>query len=353
MTDSANTVLITGNQGYIGAELTRYLRDRSYGVVGLDTMYYTECHGSSNAVGATKQIVKDIRDLAPNELDGVRAVVHLAGLSNDPLGDLSPALTQEINHVASVKLARFAKEREVERFIFASSCSVYGIAATDCALSETSPIRPVTEYAKSKALVERDVGAMADARFHPVFLRNATVYGPSSRLRLDLLVNNLLAWACVSGKIMVMSDGTPWRPLLHISDFCQAVLAVLEAPLSKVSNQIFNVGRNEDNLRVSEVAEIVRRTVPGTTVEILSRVSSDERTYRVNFDKITGALPHFKPVHTVHGGIEQLYRDYLRLGLVKEDLDAPRFFRVRWMKHLMATGRLNKELRWTTECEPA
>lgn len=339
-------VLVTGNRGYIGVELTQFLEAQGYRVVGLDSMFFDGCEADRLDGGLERQIAKDIRNVEAKDLDGVQAVVHLAGLSNDPLGELSPTLTGEINHLASVRLAKLAKQEGVERFIFASSCSVYGMAADERPIAEDGAINPLTEYAKSKAWVERDVATLAEGAFHPVFLRNATVYGASARLRLDLVVNNLVAWAYLTGKVAIMSDGTPWRPLLHIRDFCRAVLAVLEAPAHLVSNQTFNVGRNEDNHRVRDIAQVVRAVVPGSAVEILNKTSSDERTYRVNFSKIVTTLPNFKAECSLRQGVEELYERYQRYGLVREDLDTAKYFRVRWIKRLLNEGRLNRELRW-------
>lgn len=339
-------VLVTGNQGYIGVELTRFLEAQGYRVVGLDSMYFDGCDVARPANGIEKQIRKDIRDVDAKDIYGVQAVVHLAGLSNDPLGELSPSLTGDINHRASVRLAQLAKQQGAERFVFASSCSVYGMAADERPITEEGTINPLTEYAKSKALVERDLAPLADGSFHPVYLRNATVYGTSSRLRLDLVVNNLVAWAYLTGKVAIMSDGTPWRPLLHVRDFCRAVLAVLEAPAHLITNQTFNVGRNEDNHRVRDIAEVVQAVVPGSTVEILNKTSSDERTYRVDFSKIVNRLPNFKAECSLRQGVEELHESYQRFGLVREDLDTAKYFRVRWINRLLSEGQLNLQLRW-------
>ncbi|TAL10198.1 MAG: SDR family oxidoreductase, partial [Nitrospirae bacterium] len=232
----SGTVLLTGNCGYIGAVMAKFLAAHSYKVVGLDSRYYVEC--DQQPCGApVVQIAKDIRDLAARDLDGVDAVVHLAGLSNDPLGELRKDLTGAINLDASVTLAKLAKQARVPRYVFASSCSVYGIASNETPLDEHSPVNPITEYAKSKALVEQEVGRLADAGFHPTFMRNATAYGYSPSLRLDLVVNNLVAWGYLTGKIAIMSDGTPWRPIVHVEDICRSVLAVLQAPADKVHNE--------------------------------------------------------------------------------------------------------------------
>ena len=341
----SGTVLLTGNCGYIGAVMTKFFVERSYKVVGLDSRYYIEC--DQQPCGApVVQIAKDIRDLAARDLDGVDAVIHLAGLSNDPLGELRGDLTREINLAASVALAKLAKQAHVPRYVFASSCSVYGIASNEAPLDESSLVNPITEYAKSKALVEQEVGRLADAGFHPTFMRNATAYGYSPSLRLDLVVNNLVAWGYLTGKIAIMSDGTPWRPIVHVEDICRSVLAVLQAPADKIHNECFNVGRNEENFQVRDIAEMVKDVVPGCKVDIRNTSSSDERTYRVDFSKFADRFPESALQWTLRRGVEELYAAYQKFGLAPVDLESTRYFRVRWIRQLIQAQRLDSNLRW-------
>ncbi len=339
-------VLVTGNNGYIGPVMTRVLQQAGHAVTGLDSQYFAECRFFPPDSLPSRQIVKDIRGIGERDLEGVSGIIHLAGLSNDPMGEINHELTHDINHHASVRLAEKARSVGVERFIFASSCSLYGIAPGDRPLSEEGTLNPVTAYAKAKAGVEEEVAKLADDRFHPVFMRNATVYGVSPLLRLDLVVNNLVAWACFTGKVSIMSDGTPWRPIVHVEDFCRAFLATLEAPVEKIHNEHFNVGRNEENFQIKEIAERVREVVPGCEVEILNKTGPDERTYRVDFSKIRDALPAFKPSWNLTRGIEELYRAYRDFRMTPEDFQSARYFRVRWIRHLLETGQLDADLHW-------
>jgi nucleoside-diphosphate-sugar epimerase len=272
--------------------------------------------------------------------------MHLAGLSNDPLGDLNPELTFEINHRASVKLAQLAKEAGVQRYIFSSSCSNYG-AAGDNWINENSALNPVTPYGQSKVMVERDVMPLADASFSPTFLRNATAFGVSPRLRFDLVLNNLVAWAFTTGRVFIKSDGTPWRPIVHIEDISRAFLAVLEAPRDQIHNEIYNIGRTEDNYQVRELADIVHDTVPGCVIEYDPDGGPDKRCYRVNFDRVTKLLPSFKPVWDARKGAQELYEAYQRVGLKLEDFEGDRYKRIAQIKHQMRAGRLGDDLRWT------
>jgi nucleoside-diphosphate-sugar epimerase len=322
------------------------LREKGYGVVGLDSAYF---RGSEfiTMPPVNRQILKDLRDVEEKDLEGIDSVIHLSGLSNDPLGELNKDLTVRINSTASCKLAELAKKSGVRRFLFSSSCSVYGIAQNDIPLTELGTLNPVTEYAKSKAFVEENLFAMADSGFHPTCLRNATVYGFSPSLRLDLVVNNLTAWGYLTGKIAIMSDGTPWRPIVHVRDLVAAFLAVLEGPSEKVHNQCFNVGRNEENYQVKDIAEIVHQVVPNCRVEILNTTSSDERTYRVDFSKFAKTFPNSGLKWTVRDGVQELYSAFRDFGLKKEDLDDKKYFRVRWIKYLLESKNLNSDLLWT------
>jgi nucleoside-diphosphate-sugar epimerase len=288
---------------------------------------------------------EDIRDVTPEDLEGFDAIIHLAALSNDPLGDLDPMLTDEINHVASVRLAEAAKRAGVRRFIFSSSCSNYGAAGEDM-LSETSAFNPVTPYGRSKVDTERDVSRLADKSFSPTFMRSATAYGVSPRLRFDLVLNNLVAWAYTTGEVMIKSDGTAWRPVVHIEDISRAFLAVLEAPLEAVHNEAFNVGRTAENYRVSELAEIVRDTVPNCKITYAAGGQPDTRCYRVDCNKIVRRLPAFEPKWTARRGAKELYGAYRSYGLELKDFEGPRYKRVAHLKMLMDTGQLDSGLRW-------
>ena len=343
-------VLVTGHKGYIGTILVPMLLEQGHDVTGLDSDLYENCTFGQELDGVPKiheipEIKKDIRDITPNELHGFDAVMHLAALSNDPLGNLNPDLTFEINHRASVRLAELAKRAGVSRFIFSSSCSNYGAAGDDM-IDESGAFNPVTPYGQSKVLVERDVSALADDGFHPTFLRNATAYGVSPRLRFDLVLNNLVAWACTTGKILIKSDGTPWRPLVHIEDISRAFVAVLHAPVEKIHNEAFNVGRNEDNYRIRQVAEIVKDVVPGCEIEYADNAGPDKRNYRVDCSKIARTLPEFQPQWNVRKGAVELYEAFRRAKLVPEDFEGPRYKRIDHIKRLIETGRLNETLRW-------
>ena len=282
-------VLITGHMGYIGTMLTPMLEDAGYEVVGMDSDLYRDCT-YGNAPPNAPSLMKDIRDAQVEDLIGFEALIHLAALSNDPLGNLDPDLTYEINYLASVRLAEVAKEAGVKRFLFSSSCSTYG-AAGESVLDEMATFNPVTPYARSKVLTEQAVAKLADDRFSPVFLRNATAYGVSSRLRFDLVLNNLVAWATTTGRVYLKSDGTPWRPIVHIEDISRAFIEVLEAPIEVVHNQAFNVGQTSENYRISELAEIVQETVPGCRIQYAEGAGPDKRSYQVDCSKLAQALP--------------------------------------------------------------
>ncbi len=316
-------------------------------VVGLDSNLF---EGSifGGGIREIPELKKDIRDVEASDLEGFEAVLHLAGLSNDPLGNLNPYLTYEINHTASVRLARLGKTVGVERFIFSSSCSNYGAGGQDW-LNEESTFNPVTPYGTSKVAVEQDVSQLADDNFSPTFLRNATAYGVSPRLRFDLVLNNLVAWAFTTGQVYIKSDGTPWRPIVHIEDISRAFIAVLHAPREVVHNQAFNVGRNEDNYRIRDLAEIVRQTVPDCRIEYAPDAGPDKRCYRVDCSKIANTLPEFQPQWNARKGAEELYRAYQKIGLTLEEFEGPKYKRIAHIQNLLKAGQIDKTLRWQTK----
>lgn len=342
-------VLVTGHLGYIGSVMTPLLLHDGFEVVGLDSDLYRACT-YGRGLPRVPQLIKDIRDVVQADLEGFDAVVHLAGLSNDPLGDLDPALTYEINHKATVRLARLAKKAGVERFVFSSSCSTYG-AAVEEFLTEEAAFNPVTPYGESKVLAERDLADMADYNFSPIFLRNATAYGMSPRVRFDLVVNNLTAWAHTTGKVHLKSDGSAWRPLVHVRDISLAFIAALRAPRERVHNEAFNIGQTAENYRIRQVARLVGEVVPGSSVEFAEGASADKRNYFVNCEKAQRVLERFRPTWTVRKGIEELYAAYQELGLALEEFEGDRYQRIGHVRKLLASGALGRDLRWREEAQ--
>jgi nucleoside-diphosphate-sugar epimerase len=338
-------VLITGHEGYIGSVMAPWLAAAGIEVHGLDSGLFAGCDFGAQPPAIPARRL-DLRDVGPADLEGFDAVVHLAAISNDPLGNLNPRCTYQINHEASVRLAELARGAGVSRFLYSSSCSVYGAASPDDVLDESAAFSPVTPYAESKVWVERDVARLASDGFSPVFLRNATVYGVSPRLRGDLVVNNLVGWAFATGRVLLKSDGSPWRPLVHVEDLCRAFLAVLQADRERIHGQAFNVGRTGENYRIAQVADMVREVVTGSRIDFEAGAGPDPRCYRVRFDKLETMIPEYQPCWTVRTGVEELERAYRKHGLRSQDLEGSRFLRIRRIQEHLAQGRLDAELRW-------
>jgi nucleoside-diphosphate-sugar epimerase len=339
-------VLVTGHRGYIGAVLVPMLIEAKHELTGLDTDFFAGCD-FNGGLAHVPAIHKDLRDVLAADLKGFDAVIHLAALSNDPLSDLNPECTYEINHRASVRLAGLSKKAGVPRFLFSSSCSLYGLAAGADFLTEDAPFNPVSPYGESKVLVEKDVSRLADDNFSPTYLRNSTAYGVSPRLRADLVVNNLVGFAYTTGEVLIASDGTPWRPLIHVEDICRAFLAILQAPRELVHNQAFNVGQTEENYQIRDVASMVEEIVPGSRVKYAKGGGPDLRCYRVNCDKIARTLPEFRPQWTVRRGIEQLYNAYRDRALTVEEFTGTHYVRLKHLSALLGTSRLDSSLRWS------
>jgi nucleoside-diphosphate-sugar epimerase len=339
-------VLLTGHNGYIGSVMVPVLQAAGHAVVGLDTFFFEDCSLGAEDSEPVPVLRKDIRDIKVSDLEGFDAIAHLAALCNDPLGDLHPEWTHEINHQASVQLASMARDAGVKRFLYASSCSMYGAAGGDAVLSEEAPLRPLTAYAISKVRTEEDVSKIATESFSPVFMRNATAYGLSPRLRADVVLNNLVCWAHTTGRIRILSDGTPWRPIVHVQDISRAFAAVLAAPRASIHNQAFNVGANGENYQVREIAEIVRATVPGCTIEYAAGAGPDPRSYRVDFGKLSRTFPDFKPQWNASFGAKDLYAALLEAHVTLDDFLGRKYIRLAQIKHLLGLGCLDDALRW-------
>jgi nucleoside-diphosphate-sugar epimerase len=341
-------LLVTGTEGYLGSLLAPLLMQRGHEVIGVDTGYYKEGWLYNGSPVTARTLVKDIREITADDLRGVEAVVHMAELSNDPTGELSPNITYDINHKGSVRLAKLAKEAGVRRFIYMSSCSVYGVAGGDAPVTEESPVNPQTAYAVCKTYCERDIKPLADAKFSPVFFRNATAFGASPRQRFDLVVNNLCGLAWTTKEIKMTSDGTPWRPLVHGLDIAKAILCALDAPVDAIHGQIFNIGSNAQNYRVKEVAEIVARVFPGCKLSFGTQ-GADNRSYRVGFDKIDKGLPGFRCEWNVEKGARQFLALFKRIDMTREMFEARPFTRLKMLQHLLKTGQLNADFYWSKD----
>jgi nucleoside-diphosphate-sugar epimerase len=338
-------VLVTGHHGYIGSVVAPMLHEAGHEIVGLDTFFYRGCDfGESEFPFEERQ--GDVRDVSARDLDGFDAIVHFAALSNDPLGDLDPELTYDVNLRGTLHLAEQAKVAGVERFAFASSCSMYGAATGEDFLDEDAPLRPLTPYAESKVRAEAGLSLLADETFSPVYLRNATAYGVSPRLRLDVVLNNLTGWAFTTGKIRLLSDGTAWRPIVHVRDIGRATLGALSAPRERVHEVALNVGSDRENYRIRELADLVHDELPDCEVEIAGTSYADPRSYRVQFGRFASLLPEFAPVWTAAAGAEELVAAYRDTGLSPEEFEGHRYTRLKQIRRLLDDGLLDRALRW-------
>jgi nucleoside-diphosphate-sugar epimerase len=351
----AKRILVTGNKGYIGSVMAPWLKSQGYDVVGLDTDYFEGCTLVPD-LAEIPTIRKDIREVEREDVQGFDAIVHLAALSNDPIGNLNEEWTSEINWQGTIRLAEMAKEAGTRRFIFSSSCIMYGMSeASD--VDETSPLAPQTVYARSKVQAEEGLRELADDRFSPTLCRNGTVYGLSPRMRFDTVLNNLMGIAFTKGRVVIQSDGTPWRPVVHVQDVARAFQAVLEAPLEDIHDQAFNTGTNELNHQVRELAEIVLRTVPGCELIMDPQPGADQRTYKADFGKFSRTFPNFHFQWTPEKGAQELYQAFRTVGLTHQDYTDKRFTRLNWLRHLMQNGSLDESLHWTksanVEAKPA
>ena len=337
-------VLITGHNGYIGSVMAPHFACAGHEVVGFDTGYYAQCALVPDRA-PIPWIRKDIRNVELGDLKNFDAVVHLAALSNDPIGNMNDQWTEEINHGSSVRLAELAKRAGVRRFLFSSSCIMYGMSEA-AVVTEESPLDPKTEYARSKVKSERTISELASDGFAPTFLRNGTIYGVSPRMRFDTVLNDLVGSAVTTGKVALYSDGKPWRPVVHVQDVARAFLTVLEAPIHAVSNHAFNTGANHLNHQIIELAEIVAGTVPGCKLEILAKPGSDQRTYKADFGKFARVFPDFTLLWSARDGAKELYETFKKIGLTHDQYVGKQFTRLKWLRHLLDSGQLDQSLRW-------
>jgi nucleoside-diphosphate-sugar epimerase len=340
-------VVVTGSHGYIGSIVGPFLRDKGHDVVGLDTFFYRGCDFGPD-VGPVRTLQRDVRDVVPDDLEDVDAVVHLAALSNDPLGDLDPSLTAQINCDATLRLARVARDAGVRRFVFASSCSMYGASGSDDTLDESAPLRPLTPYAESKVRSEEGLFELAGPDFVPISMRNATAFGVSPRLRLDIVLNNLAAWSHTTGRIRLLSDGMAWRPLVHVRDVAEATGVLLDAPEQDVRGEAFNVGSNDQNYLIRELAELLAE-VTGCAVEVAEGSAADQRSYRVDFSKLASAFPDLTFAWNARRGAEELVDAYATVGLTWNDFDGDLYVRLRRLGRLLEEGAIDGDLRWQAE----
>ena len=341
-------VFVTGNNGYIGTIMTRMLLSEGFEVTGLDSdLFEGSVFADASVTGGIPPISylrKDLRDVTLSDLKDIDAIFHLCALSNDPLGNINPELTYEINHKGSLRLAQLAKTAGIKKFVFSSSCSVYGASKEDV-VSEESEVNPITPYAVSKVRAEHSISKLANSDFCPTFLRSSTAYGLSPMLRFDLVVNNFVAWSFTKGTVLLKSDGTAWRPFVHIEDISRAFISVLKSPVDVVYNQIFNVGQNKENYQIKNVAEIVKNIVPNSEIKYLKGAESDKRSYRVEFNKISHNLKNFKPEWNVTSGAKQLYEAYKKVSLLVEDFEGPKFRRLLNLENSIKSGIFDKNLR--------
>lgn len=341
-------ILVSGTEGYIGSRLAPMLIAAGHDVTGLDAGYYRDGWLYSSPVKvpmAPTTLYKDLRKVTETDLEGFDAMIHLAELSNDPLGENRPEVTYQINHLGSVRLAEMAKRVGLSRFVYASSCSVYGVGQGDAVLDETSPTNPQTAYAKCKTLVERDLTPMGDGKFSVVFLRNATAYGPSPRMRFDIVLNDLCGLAWTIKRIAMTSDGSPWRPVVHVEDICTAMKCAVEAPAESVNREVFNVGQNSGNYRVRELAEIVGSVFTGCEISV-GTAKGDNRSYRVAFDKISTRLPGFKCANNARMGAEQLRALFERIEMSKDTFEFRAFTRLKQLRYLSRTNQIDDDFFW-------
>lgn len=339
-------ILVAGYNGFIGTHLVRLLKEKGFYVIGIDTNFFDDDCKYSNSVIPDEEINKDTRNITEEDLSGIYAICHLAALSNDPMSALNEKLTNEINHKASVNIARLAKKVGVEKFIFSSSCSMYGIADGDIPLDETAEFAPVTAYAISKVNTEKDVLPLGNDDFSVTFLRNSTAYGLSPKLRLDLVVNNLIGWAMTTGKIKITSDGSPWRPLIHAEDIARAFVAVIESPKEKVNKESFNVGQNSENYQIRDIAKIISEIIPNCEIEITGKHGNDSRSYKVSFTKIQKELPNFNPKWKLREAIKDIYEGFKETGMDNEHFNGKYFIRLKQLKYLMENNKIDKNLFW-------